>query len=300
MLGFCLLAPLGDAMAKVIGGAVPLLQVVTVRFAVQAAVLVPLVVVLGRVLRPKPRLLGILALRTLLHIAGIAMIFLALRHMPLADTIAIAYVMPFVVLLLGHLALGEEVGVRRLAACAVGFAGTLLVMQPSFAEVGWIVALPLAVAVTFAVFMLLTRVVAREMGAIELQAVNGLMGSAVLIPLLWLAEGSGLAEADPVMPGARELWLLAALGLLGTAAHLLLTWALQFAPAATLAPMQYLEIPIAAVIGWLMFAEFPNGLALAGIAVVMGAGLFVIWREQVAGRPAPAPNRPRPVPPSAG
>jgi drug/metabolite transporter (DMT)-like permease len=74
------------------------------------------------------------------------MMFAALRHLPLADAIAIAFVMPFLLLLLGRTVLGETVGPRRLAACAVGFAGTLLVIQPSFAAVGWAALLPLGVA----------------------------------------------------------------------------------------------------------------------------------------------------------
>jgi drug/metabolite transporter (DMT)-like permease len=75
---------------------------------------------------------------------GIALMFASLRYLPLADAVAIAFVMPFIMLLLGWFYLGEEVGPRRLGACAVGFIGTLMVVQPSFAEVGWPALLPLA------------------------------------------------------------------------------------------------------------------------------------------------------------
>lgn len=225
---------------------------------------------------------------------GIALMLGFCMLAPLADAIAIAYVMPFVVLLLGWLAMGEQVGWRRLVASIAGFGGTLLVMQPSFEQVGLVVLLPLGVALCFALFMLLTRHVAREIGAVELQAVNGLIGSALLLPALALAEGSGLPELDPVLPGGRDLWLLAALAVTGTLAHLLLTWSLRFAPASTVAPMQYVEIPVAAALGWAMFAELPAPRAALGIAVVMAAGLYVIWREQALARQAAA------TPPSAG
>ena len=66
-------------------------------------------------------------LRTLMHIVGIGMMVSALYYLPLADAIAIAFVMPFMMLLLGHYVLGEEVGMRRMIACAVGFLGTLLI-----------------------------------------------------------------------------------------------------------------------------------------------------------------------------
>jgi hypothetical protein len=127
----------------------------------------------------------------------------------------------------------------------VGFAGTLMVVQPSFAAVGAPALLPLVVAVVFSLFMLTTRAIAREVDPISLQCVSGLLASALLVPLLVLFVGSGILWLDPVLPDAREMWLLLLLGALGTAAHLLMTWSLRFAPTSTVAPMQYLEIPFA-------------------------------------------------------
>ncbi len=294
MLGFCILAPLGDGMAKLLGATVPLLQLVAARFLLQGLLLLPLMATGGRRFAMSRRVAGLTALRTLFHILGLGCMFLALQYLPLADAVAIAFVMPFIMLLLGWFFLGEEVGPRRIAACAVGFAGTLMVVQPSFAAVGAPALLPLAVAVVFALFMLTTRAVAREVDPIALQCVSGLLASAVLLPLLVLLDGSGHARLDPVVPSARDAWLLLALGALGTVAHLLMTWSLRFAPTSTVAPMQYLEIPFATAIGLLMFGDFPNGLALAGIAVTVAAGLYVILRERAVSRtarptPAPAP-----------
>ena len=59
-----------------------------------------------------------------------------------------------------------------------------------------------------------------------------------------------------------------------------MTWSLRFAPSATLAPMQYLEIPVAALVGWLVFRDFPDGLALFGISITISAGLYILFREQ--------------------
>ncbi len=154
MTGFCALAPLADALAKLAAATIPLGQIVLIRFAVQALVLWPLARRRGMNLRLGRHLFWMLALRTLLLIAGMWLMILSLRHLPLADAIAIAYVMPFILLLLGRLFLNESVGHRRLWACAVGFSGTVLVMQPSFAEVGWLAALPLAVALLFSLLSL--------------------------------------------------------------------------------------------------------------------------------------------------
>ncbi|WP_212524462.1 DMT family transporter [Actibacterium sp. MT2.3-13A] len=280
MLLFCLLAPLADAMAKLIGDRIALLSLVTLRFAAQVALLLPIVWATGRGLRLPARGWRLSLIRTLLHIAGIALMFLALRHLPLAEAIAIAYVMPFLLLLLGRLVLDEEVGLRRLAACAVGFAGTLMVVQPNFAAVGAPALLPLAVAVVFALFMLVTRQLAPLADPIELQALNGLIALSLLLPAVALVTALDAAPALPA-PSEGRLWaLMAALGLLGTLAHLVMTWALRFAPSATLAPVQYLEIPFATLIGLAVFGDFPNALALAGIAVTMSAGLYIVLRER--------------------
>lgn len=292
MLGFCVLAPLGDSIAKLLGGVVPLLVLLLARFLIQALLLLPMGWRKG--LRAPAGTRRLIWLRTVLHIVGIGLMFSALRYLPLADALAIAFVMPFIMLLLGYLVLGEEVGRPRLIACAVGFCGTLLVIQPNFAEVGAPALLPLGVAVVFALFMLVTRQVAKALDPIQLQCISGFQATAIL--LFGVVLFGGLPSVAP--PG-WALGLLLVLGILGTVAHLMMTWSLRFAPSATLAPMQYLEIPFGTLIGWMIFSDLPNGLAAVGICVTIGAGLYIIWREQrLSRRPAPtAAASERPAPP---
>jgi drug/metabolite transporter (DMT)-like permease len=78
--------------------------------------------------------------------------------------------------------------------------------------------------------------------------------------------------------------LLIAIGIIGTLAHLLMTWSLKFAPSATVAPVQYLEIPCATVIGLIVFGDLPDGLAATGMAVTIVAGLYVLHREATVAR----------------
>ena len=114
----------------------------------------------------------------------------------MAETVAICFVMPFILLLLGRL-MGEQVGPHRLAACAVGFAGTLMVVQPSFMAVGAPALLPLLVAVLFSFFMLITRAIARDTDPVALQAASGLVATAILAPLVLLAAGRAWPELTP-------------------------------------------------------------------------------------------------------
>ena len=284
MLGFCILAPMGDAIAKILGTTIPLGQVVLTRFAVQALLLIPLVWVTGRMWRVRGRVLALTAVRTVLHIAGIWGMFSALVYLPLADAIAIVFVMPFFMLLLGKFVLKEEVGPRRLIACIVGFAGTMLLVQPSFVAVGWPALLPVFVAANFALFMLVTRQIAKATDPVGLQAVSGVMAVAVMAPLICFGSAFEVGSLDAVMPSRTEWMLLVGIGVLGTFAHLLMTWALRFAPSATLAPMQYLEIPFATFLGWLIFSDLPDGLAGIGIAITVLSGLYIILREQANAR----------------
>ncbi len=288
MLGFCIVAPIGDAVAKLLGASVPLGQLLLVRFAIQAAVLIPIVILTRRQWKMHGRVLRLTVFRTALHILGIGMMFSALKYLPLADAVAIAFVMPFIMLVLGRYVLNEVVGARRLIACIVGFLGTLLVVQPSFAQVGWPALLPIGVALNFSVFMLVTRQIAKDTDPIGLQAVSGFMATVVLLPVIFFAQNSDIAVLQMIAPSSHEIFLLASIGLLGTAAHLLMTWSLRYAPSATLAPMQYLEIPFATLLGWLIFADFPNGLAAIGITITLGAGLYTVLRERTIARMAAA------------
>jgi len=286
IVAFCILAPLGDAIAKALG-ALPLAQILLGRYAMQAALLVPYLHATGGRLALAPRIWRLTTLRTLLHVASFTTFVAALRFLPMADAIAIMFVLPFILLLLGHFLVGEQVGPHRLAACAVGFLGTLMVVQPSFAAVGAPALLPLAGALLFALFMLVTRGIARDADPMQLQAASGLMATALLLPLALAGAAFGWPEVAPVPMPARDLALLGLLGTLGTGAHLLMTWALRFAPSATLAPIQYFEIPCATLIGYLVFGDLPNRLAALGIAVTIAAGLYVLHRERRAAVPPP-------------
>ncbi len=280
MLGFCVLAPVGDAIAKILGQTVPIGQLVLVRFAVQALLLIPLVWLTRRRWRMSKRVTWLTFVRTILHIIGIGAMVTALKYLPLADAVAIAFVMPFIMLVLGKYALNEEVGARRIIACAVGFLGTLLVVQPSFAQVGWPALLPVGVAINFALFMLVTRQIAKQTDPISLQAVSGVMAVFVILPVLLIFQNSGFSQLQIVHVSSYDWTLLLSIGLLGTVAHLLMTWSLRFAPSATLAPMQYLEIPFATIIGFMVFGDFPNPMASVGIVITIAAGLYVVLRER--------------------
>ncbi len=287
MLGFCAVIPLSDAIAKVLGQTIPLLQLLLVRFGTQAVLLVPGLSRGGGWAGFTPRVAWLTVARTAFQVIAVGGMFASLRFLPLAEAIAIAFVMPFILLMLGRIVLNEEVGPRRIAACAVGFAGTLLVIQPSFAEVGAPALLPVLVAFFIALYMLVTRQIAQEVDALVLQGTSGFLATVGLLLLLMLAPKADYPDLTLVMPDRKEALLLAGIGLLGTFAHLLMTWSLRFAPSATVAPIQYLEIPFATLLGWIVFSELPNAFAATGIFIIMAAGLYIVFRERKLAMPVP-------------
>ena len=281
MLGFCVTAPLLDVAAKLASSSVPVGQITAARFVVQCALMAPFIWFMGLSLRVAPGQYLPLISRALLLLFATFCFITAIRVMPLADALAIVFVAPFIVMLFGKFYLDEDVGPRRVGACFVGFVGVLFVIQPSFAAFGAVALIPLGTAVAFAFYILVTRGLSRRMHPVALQFHTGLIASAFCIPVLLLAQGSGSGLLDPVWPaGIAWLWLFGA-GFFATLSHMMMTYALSLAPSATLAPLQYFELPVAALLGYLVFHDFPDALSLLGIAIIIGAGLYMIHRERV-------------------
>jgi len=281
MLGFCLTAPLLDVAAKLASSSVPVGQITAARFTLQCVLMAPFIWIMGLSLRIPRGLWLPLVLRALLLLFATFCFITAIRVMPLADALAIVFVEPFIVLLFGKLYLGEDVGPRRVGACFVGFVGVLFVIQPSFAAFGAVALIPLGTAVAFAFYILVTRGLSRRVHPVAVQFHTGLIASLFCIPILLLAQGSGSNLLDPVWPtGISWLWLFGA-GFFATVSHMMMTYALSIAPSATLAPLQYFELPVATLFGYLVFNDFPNTLSLIGIVIIIGAGLYMIHRERV-------------------
>lgn len=284
MICFCIVAPLSDGLSKMLGTRIPVAEIVFARFALQALLLLPVVWFSAKPLFPERRHLKLIWLRSALHVSGVFAMITSLTFLPLADALAIAFVMPFIMLFLGWAFLKESIGPHRIGAAAVGFVGTLLVIQPSFADVGWPATLPLFVAVVFALFVMVTRMLASETDPIGLQAIGGLFAIPMVLPFFVVGWLFDLPMLGIERPSLTDTGLLFIVGALGTVGHLFMTWSLRFAPSATVAPMQYLEIPFATFIGWMLFSDLPNGLAAIGICITVVAGLYVILREQTIAR----------------
>ena len=280
MIAFAAIAPGMDAFAKATPSEIPVGQVLGFRFGIQTAILIPLALVLGVAGLPRLDEFALHCARAAMVLLATGFFFTALRYMPITNAISIFFVEPFIVALMGAAFLGESIGPRRLIACAVGFAGALLVIQPSFRDLGLPALYPLATATLFAGYMILTRQIAMRRHPVAVQAWTALAAALMVVPLLWLFDGTGNQMLDPTVPTTFAWTTLLGVGLIATVSHLFLALALKLAPASVIAPFQYFEIVAATILGLIYFGDFPNGLTWVGIAVIVGSGLYLFARER--------------------
>ena len=285
MLLFCMIAPLLDVASKLAAeNGMPVGQITTARFLVQGMLMLPVVLAMGIRLGLSPRALGFTVLRAVFLIVSTYSFVSGIAVMPVADALAIAFVEPFILLILGSLIFGDHVGPRRIAACAVGFFGALLVIQPSIQVVGLVALWPLGTAFSFAVYMLVTRAISAYMHPVAMQFHTSWTGLLLCLPVMVFFDGSGIGPLDPVWPeGLNWLWLFG-VGFWASVSHMSMTYALKYAPSATLAPLHYSEIVVAVILGYLIFDDFPNAMTWTGIAIIVASGLYIIHRERMSAR----------------
>lgn len=219
--------------------------------------------------------------RSLCETAGVLCYIVALAHMPIADVGALAQVTPLLVLLGASLLHGERVGGLRAALIALGFAGALMVAQPTGSGISIFAGLALANAVFCAVRDLAGRRVAH--------AVPGLVValSAVVVVLAG-AIVAHLALETWVAPQPRHLLLLAGAGLFLMFGHFLIFMAYRVGQTRVVAPFYYTFTVWAVISGLLVFGQFPTALTVAGIVLVVASGLAALWLDGRGRRPEPA------------
>ncbi|WP_438753212.1 DMT family transporter [Pararhizobium sp. O133] len=275
-----LIAPLIDIFSKLAIATIPSAQITAIRFVLQMVFILPIVLLRGTLFDLTWKKTGLHMLRGGLLLITMLSFITTLKVMEVADAIAIFFVEPIILTILGSIFLKETIGWRRYTACAVGFLGALLVIQPSMEEVGWIALLPIVSGFGLAIFLLVTRMVAQSEDPWSMQFHAGLWGALFCGLLLLFGEGTGSAVFDPVTPDMTASLYLLCVGVVATISGVLGVYAYRAAPASVLAPLQYLEIVSATIFGWLVFGDLPDALKWLGIAIIIASGLYIIWRER--------------------
>lgn len=260
--------PLVDGLAKHLSVAYSPLFISWVRYAVACAIVLPLAAWRHGASFLPTESLGAHALRTVFLAASTTLYFLAIARISLATAISIFFVGPIVAVVLSVFVLKERLTIRKIVSLGLGFGGALVILRPGGTiEPGVVFAL--GAGLCFALYMIATRQASRGSDAIKTLAFQCAMLTLLLAPqAIWF-------WSTP-LPG--DLLLFAGLGVASAASHILSIAAFRLADASTLAPLVYLELIGAALIGYFGFHEVPSLTTLTGAALIVGAGLILVRR----------------------
>lgn len=277
LCGFAVLS-CGDAVIKTMAGEWSPLAVGALRFALGAVGLSALLALNEGVpgFRPTRPLLQV-ARGLCLAIASL-LFFCAIFVMPLAEATAVAFLSPLLTALLSGPLLGEKVRPQVWIASLVAFAGVTLILQPNVAELGWVGLLPLASAAFFSLMMIANRAAAGQGSALSMQVFVALTAAPVLAVVALIGHVSGVEMLQVVWPDWTVIARCAVVALSASTAHWLIYLGTTRAGAATIAPMTYVQLLVASVLGWLLFGDRPGLATLAGAAVIICAGLY-LWHS---------------------
>lgn len=260
-----------DAISKYLSGFYPVVLIVWARYLVHTLLMAGIFLPHSglRVLRSERP--GLQALRALCLLAVSLLFTAGLMFIPLAEATSVIFLAPLLVTALSVPLLGERVSRGQWAAVVVGFVGVLIIVHPGGDLFTPAVLLPLAAALCFSFYQLLTRRLSGIDSATTSNFFAGLVNTLImsaLVPFFWQ------------LPSLGHGLLMLALGGCGMAAHLLLTHAFRHAAPAMLAPFGYGQIVFAGLLGFLVFAHTPDPIALVGILVICLSGLAAVWRNR--------------------
>lgn len=272
--------PFINASAKYLSASYPITQIVWARFAGHLVFVV---------LAFYPRLRGRLfhtvrpvvqIARSMLLLGATTLFVSAIGRLPLATASAIGFASPFIVTALSVPVLRERVGPRRWTAVIIGFVGVLIIIRPGADFTNWATVLVLGSASCYAVYQVLTRLIAphdRPETGIVYAALVGTVAMSVLAPFDWR------------LPGTPLDWLLfGCLGFFGGFGHYFVIKAYRFGPAAVIAPFSYGELIGTTILGYYVFGNFPDAWTWLGAAIIISCGAYIAYREGVRRRLATA------------
>jgi drug/metabolite transporter (DMT)-like permease len=290
IVGAMMILSLQDSIVKWLGATYPLHQIVLTRSLIAAAITLIVLSAMSRLGDLRTRRWSLHLVRGVLMLAINSCFFLGLIAMPVAEATAMFFVAPLFITLLSALLLREPVGPRRLAAVLVGFAGVVIVVRPGSGLFGLVALLPVGAAASYALMQILTR----RLGATDSAAAMAFSVQIILIVAgiamgLTVGDGRYAGSADPSLdfllrawrlPSGKDLPLFGLVGLLIATASILLSQAYRSTEAATIAPFEYIALPFATLWGFLFWRDVPDAIAVMGMILIVGSGVFIIWRTE--------------------
>lgn len=260
-----------DTLAKLALRSYPLGPLIWARYFIHMLFMIVLLgprMGLGLVRTRRP---GLQLLRGLLLVGSTAFFYLSLKFLPLAEAAAISFVGPVLVTVLSGPMLGERVTHRQWVAVWLGFAGVLVIIRPGSGVFTATAVFPLCTALCFSLYQIVTRKLAGREDPFTTLFFTALVGTALTsaaLPFSW--QTPTLAQAG----------LMVAIGTLGGVGHFLLIRAVEHVSPMALAPFVYTQLLWATLLAWIVFGDFPDSVSLAGMGIIVGAGLLAVnWQR---------------------
>jgi len=262
-----------DTAAKYAGRSVPTVEVAWARYAIN---LLLTVVILRPWAFPAAYWTGrpiAQTIRALFLLASTVFNFAALHYLQLAETVSITFAAPLLVTAAAGPLLDEWAGPRRWAAVVVGFVGVLIILQPDPEHFRPEALFSVAAAVSYAGYALMTRLLSSTESPTAMLLFGALISTVLLTPAV---PAVGTLPPDWLVAGA-----LVVTGVMGTIGHWFLILAYRHAPAMVLAPFHYTQIVWMVFAGYVIFGDWPGPATVTGGAIVVAAGLYILYRESV-------------------
>jgi drug/metabolite transporter (DMT)-like permease len=300
-----LIFSINDMLVKFLADDYALHQVVFTRSVVCLLILLVVVIPLAggfRQLRTKQ--LKLHMVRALFVVAANLFFFTALADLPLATVVSIFFIAPFLITIFSVIFLDEVVGVWRWFAITLGLIGVFLVVRPGTEEFNITAILPVLAAACYAAFHILTRKLGPDENLLTLTFYTPVV-MLIVSTLIGLSvghgnfSGSGHRSLEFLVrawhwPTGTDFGIMVFIGVSITLAGAAIAQAYRVAEAALVAPFEYTALIYAAILGYLIFSEWPDIFGWIGMSLVVVSGLVIVWRENVNARPRVAPlNSPR-------
>ena len=265
-------------LVKQVSSDIPIFTILMARFWFS----VPLLFLMAYMMRG-PAFLGIndkktLSLRVLFGLSGITFWFLSLRHIPIGLATALFQSSVLFVTLFSPFMLGEQVGKYRWSAVIMGFVGVFIITDPLGKDVPIGIIYGVLCALSGACLAIFLRRLGKTEHPASVASLYNFYGALITSVVAVVIPG------QLVMPMGQDLYMLIALGMVGSLLQICFTSAFRFADAVIVAVLRYLQVPGAIIVGYFMFSEVPSGLQMLGTLIVLSSSVFIVLREFYLGK----------------
>jgi drug/metabolite transporter (DMT)-like permease len=261
-----------DVTAKYLSATLPSVEVAWIRFLTFAIIMLPAMLPGSPLYALRTRRPGLQLIRGAALLASSLFFISGLRFLPIAEASATSFVSPLFVTALSIVFLGENVGMRRWLATAVGLAGVLIVLRPGSSAFHPAALFPIVSALAWACTLIMTRMMSGSEHASTTMTYSSIAGVCILsalVPLVW------------VTPSWHDILFGILIGIASTAGQWIVVLAFRYADASVLAPFSYTQLLWVSILGFIIFGELPDVWTVTGAAFIVASGLYTAHRERI-------------------